>query len=116
MYYDQTKLDPGVPESAAKVAWYNAGRWDLDATDGNTGNNAGVAQQGYQGSFAAFQGVYGTDLSNYIGAYGVDTTNKEAWAVLNHASDFAVVPEPATLVLLAAGLLGLFAYARRKRN
>jgi hypothetical protein len=38
-----------------------------------------------------------------LGAYG--SSNGTAWAVINHNSDFAVVPEPATWLLLAAGLV-----------
>ena len=39
----------------------------------------------------------------------------EAIAMLS-AAGFTVVPEPSTFVLLAAGLLGLFAYAWKKRK
>jgi len=37
--------------------------------------------------------VYGPWNSGYgLGTYGVDTTTNTAWAVINHASDFAVAP------------------------
>ena len=33
----------------------------------------------------------------------LDTVNDTVWAVLNHNSDFAIVPEPSTFALLALG-------------
>jgi hypothetical protein len=52
-----------------------------------------------------------------VGDYGFDSVSNTAWVVLNHASDFSVlVPEPGMLSLLATGLLGLLAYAWRKRK
>ena len=114
MKYDPASLKN--PETSAAIAWYNTGlgSWQ-NAVLGNTGNNATSAEQNYQGSYAAFAATYGTTTSSYIGAYGVDMTNHEAWAVLNHVGDFAV-PEPGTLALLAAGLIGLLVYAWRKRK
>jgi hypothetical protein len=78
----------------------------LNAVDGNTGNNATAIQQGYLGSFASFQTTYGSSLSSYMGAWGIDSSLDQAWAVVNHNSPFAVVslvPEPtsAGLILLA---------------
>jgi hypothetical protein len=60
-----------------------------------------------------------TNLSNYLGDYGVWTSasgSDYAWAVVNHNSEFAVIPEPSTLGLLIAGFLSLIAYAWRKRK
>ena len=51
-----------------------------------------------------------------LGTWGVDTADHVVWAVVDHNSQFAVIPEPGTLALLAAGLLGLLAYAWRKRK
>jgi autotransporter-associated beta strand protein len=99
------------------LGWDNAGTW-VNAVDGNTGNNALLAQQGYLGSFSSFQSLYGTDLSTYVGAYGLDISANTVWAVLNHNSDFAVVtavPEPSACILVGAGLMGLWFLRRRKR-
>jgi hypothetical protein len=41
-------------------------------------------------------------------------TMASAWAALNHNSDFAVVPEPSTWVLLAGGLTFVTVMRRRR--
>jgi hypothetical protein len=81
-------------------------------------NDATSTEQDFLGSFAAFQATYGTDLSAYLGAYGVDTTNDTVWAVIDHNSDFGVgldaVPEPSTWAMLLGGLALLAFCVRRK--
>ena len=77
------------------------------------------------GSFASFEyyeaNVLGnpaltdSNLSLYLGSWGVDTTNSAAWAIIGHNSEFAVVPEPSSIELAVIGLLGvLWAHRRRK--
>jgi len=54
-------------------------------------------------------------LRTLVGSWGVDTTNDEAWAIIDHAGTMAVVPEPATvLLLLSAG--GVMLWYRRRRR
>ena len=53
----------------------------------------------------------GWDPETMLGAYGVNMANGDVWAVIDHNSEFGVVPEPTTTVLLAAGVLLLFAKA-----
>jgi len=61
------------------------------------------------------QGVLGAwNASSGLGTYGVDLATGTAWAVVNHNSDFAVVPEPATLAFLALGGAALL-YRRQRR-
>ena len=109
------------------------------------GPDVGTAGLNYQGSFldfvnsvvAAEHGTNGNpffgdsaftsgtisslssaQLSDILGAYGVDPSsgNHDVWAVINHNSQFAVVPEPSTLLLAALGLAGLAGYRVRRRR
>ncbi len=77
-------------EAGSYLAWLDTAtnQW-VNAVEGNTGNNATAAQQGFAGSFAAFQSIYGTQLDSYLGAYGTDASTGSAWAVINHNSDFS---------------------------
>lgn len=97
------------------LGWLNGTQWE-NAVDGNTGNNALSAQQGYVGSFSQFQLAYGNDLSQYIGAWGMDVVGgtTKVWAVLNHNSDFSIVPEPGARALVMLGVGTLLVSRRRK--
>jgi autotransporter-associated beta strand protein len=61
-----------------------------------------------------------TDIANYLGVWGVDPDTLgageyNAWAIVNHNSDFAVVPEPSSLMLAGIGVAGLLIVARKRR-
>jgi len=85
----------------------------------------------FEGTFAQWEAAFDPGLANplsdYIGVWGVDAqtgtqfgvagdNQYNAWAIINHNSDFAVVPEPSTIVLAGFGLLGGIWAMRRRRG
>ena len=59
-----------------------------------------------------FVGNHPYDSSYFVlGDYGVDTTDHVVWAVLDHNSEFGVVPEPSSFVLFCIGAMSLLAYS-----
>ena len=131
--FNGTGADPFVLQlSLASISsdrylgWYNptTNAW-VNAVDGNqTGtSNATGAEIGYQGSFASFQQSYGSDINDYIGAWGTDVSGHAAWAVINHNSSFAIVPvavaavpEPSEWAMLSAGAALLWVGNRRRKS
>ena len=84
----------------------------VNATDGNTGSGAlaGFHALSFQ-TFLTNEG--GFNAATMLGAYGNDGAGN-VWAVLDHNSEFAAIPEPTMSLLLAAGL-GVWALVRRRR-
>ena len=80
------------------------------------GGNFGLPLLESYSTFASADGVTAGNLGNFVGVWGVDTTNDEAWAVIDHNSMFAVVPEPSAIVLAAFGLFGCAFALRRRKN
>ncbi|MGD0897240.1 MAG: PEP-CTERM sorting domain-containing protein [Thermoguttaceae bacterium] len=64
----------------------------------------------------SLHGQSDTTLEGLVGSWGVDITNNQAWAIVNHAGTFAVVPEPTTLVLLISAGAGAAGYVRWRRR
>jgi hypothetical protein len=106
--------------SKMSILWLNPANntWELANAGDHGTNDATSSELDLQGSFSAFEELYGTNLSLYLGAYGVDTSNDTTWAVIDHNSNFGAananflpqdVPEPSTWAMLLCGL-GLLAF------
>ncbi|MEI8373714.1 MAG: PEP-CTERM sorting domain-containing protein [Planctomycetota bacterium] len=118
MSYSPTLFGDGTGAASAAsgylyLGWLNGTAWE----------NAGLStQQGISG-ISDTPYLHGWSLAGdgdptlTVGRWGVDTVNHVAWAVLDHNSEFAVVPEPSTLMLLlaAAGMAGM-AWRRKQRS
>ena len=101
--------------------------WNPSAQTGTFSKNT-VSSQPYLGSFQSFLNstyiedgqvhyFYEHSLDELRSTWGVNTSTDTAWAVLDVGSNiFAVVPEPATIRLMAAGLLtaGIGVWWRRR--
>jgi MYXO-CTERM domain-containing protein len=108
----------GAPLGRIYLSWKdNSNTW-VNAVAGNFGGSTTFA------GATSWLSYYNTtssvddysDIADFLGAYGVDPTNNFAWAVLNHNSEFAVIPEPSTLVLGGLALLGLAGAGLRRRR
>jgi hypothetical protein len=108
-------------EAAGKIYLVSdsSGSWHNAVLD-NTLPAGSSVQQNFQGSYQAYLAFESNPaLASQLGSWGVGldpTTGQDVvWAVLNHASDFAVVPEPATMAFLLLGGLGMTTAALRRR-
>jgi hypothetical protein len=111
--YGANSLSKCIANDNIYIVSNGAGGWENTVLE----NTGGTAK--YMGlSDPNALSISDTNLSSYLGDYGVWTSasGDYAWAVVNHNSEFAVIPEPSTLGLLVAGFLSLIAYAWRKRR
>jgi len=109
-------LDTQGTETTADDVWRNAVE----------GNFTGIAYNGsglldsydhYKSDDFHVGHVPGKGAGNLtVGDWGIDLAAHTVWAVLDHNSQFAVLPEPSTFVLGACGVAGLIAVVRRRRK
>ena len=84
------------------------------------GQWATVATGSYEGnvSLQAFLGAHGSDISALIGDWGMYGSTPDgqgkAWAIVRGGGVFAVVPEPATIIMMVSATLGAVAYGWRR--
>jgi hypothetical protein len=91
-------LDPG-PDA---MPYTSDDEWEL-AVKGNFGS-----------SNQKFEGVAPWNGDTQLGDYGVDVNSHTVWAVVDHSGDFAVVPEPSAMALLAAAAAAVMIYHVRR--
>ncbi len=74
------------------------------------------AVEGNSTGFSYFAGdvEYNSALHFQLGYYGYDSAKGTVWAVIDHNSDFAAVPEPSVLGLV--GTAGIWLIWRRRRS
>jgi len=107
--------DDIVADAEVQIAFLNeVTGFFADDDLGNFGDGSIVVENyaGSYGQFASSHSVLETDLDNYVGSWGVDIVNDHVWAIINHTTDFTVVPEPNALALLL-GLGSLIVASRR---
>ena len=105
------------------IGWYDAasGQW----VNAVAGNSTGAGQYFGTGEFAGSYADYLATLSPedqanlvaQLGAFGFDAGAHTAWAVLDHNSDFAVIPEPGTWGMILSGfgmLIGIQRFRKRR--
>jgi hypothetical protein len=113
--------DQLVQSGRLLLGYLNASEEWVLARWGNSGMGSAAVEK-YLGSWSSFRGVgqpgHGKTLGELLGSWGVDTVNNTAWAVVDHNSQFAVIPEPATLVFVTSGglTLALGLMLRRRRS
>jgi len=121
--YDPAALGDLAAESLF-VGWLDtrsesptADSW-INAVLGNSANLVSL-EAAYSGSWADYQTDFAVaSPASALGAWGVDADAGTVWAVVDHNSEFAAVPEPAgwLVVAVAAASGSLYRWRSRCRS
>jgi hypothetical protein len=116
MTYDPNLLPGGaaseIGEAAGNmlhIAWLDTNGW---VNAGNGTNN------GAWTDYAIARGITNPDAPiapGLVGDWGVDTVSHSAWVIVDHNSQFMVVPEPSSLLLLVVSVAAATIAVRRRR-
>lgn len=116
----QMTLDAELLSDNLFLAWYDgvSQSW-VNAVEGNSGIGSAVlldpTLQGWSGAFNVAEWGSPENIAGYLGAWGYDSGTGAVWAVIDHNSDFTVVPEPGSLILLGLGLIVVIKGILRRR-
>jgi len=112
----QMSYDPGMfPNGQAEENTAAAAGWIEPVTmDPSSGNWVPAWATNHGANTGTFHlGAFNAATDTNLGDWGTDPANHVAWAVLDHNSQFGVVPEPGTISVLGLSALGLCARRRR---
>ena len=92
------------------------GQIDLLSLDGSTGLWENAVDDDFGANQGTFHDAPWQSGDMFLGDWGVNTANHTVWAVVNHDSQFAVVPEPGALGLMCGFGVGMGCLARLRRK
>ena len=105
-----------LPLGAGSEGLWASNQWlYLGWLNPNTDTWQNAVLGNYGSTNDTFVGVGAWSGDTTLGDWGVNTATDTVWAVVNHNSEFAVVPEPSTLILLAVAI-SLIGYAWQRRR
>ena len=91
----------------------NPNRHDFYAAIGNP--IVGTLQDYIDGTATSIEGLTKASGEIRVGDHGGDALSNTVWAIVDHNSDFAVIPEPSTYALIG-GIICLISVALRRRK
>ena len=119
-----TSIDGDPTSVSGGDRWVNAvqGNFDNMASNPHRHDESGVVGAAYIGTLQDYLDGTETSIAGLskaagemrTGDYGGDPDSNTVWAIVDHLSDFAVVPEPSTYALLFGSLALLTLLFRRK--